>query len=170
MERMFFLPKVDREKITMQSNWTITNAKYGKAMNWMLWKMWDFLEKKGFVENTQSTKTYISMEQFEINLDALDEQIAQQSAVIQHIYNDRIDTLIIGHDIMRKIMHGDPMRAGQIDFQLNRESKYAWRMDGYPDGDPYAEPMRRRIRYNGLNIILVPWFKGFLPIRRDDIR
>jgi hypothetical protein len=85
-----------------------------------------------------------------------------QKDIIEAVYYRRIDTLIVGADIMKKMMRRphNPYDMDQIHFQMSMESKFAV----YSGRDAVWAPKYERVMYRGLNIVLVPWFKGFLPL------
>lgn len=150
-----YIPETMTENFIVPNTieWKGNNAKT-KIGKWAVGKVYDLLVKYGFLGNKVEYRKHIVMNTTTLNLDKLDEQIARNKVAIEAVYYNRVDTIIVGADIMLKLLK-DPYRMGQVDVNLNMESKYA----GYGN---------QRLVYRNLRVILVPWFEGFLLLKNDE--
>ena len=167
MDRVVFMPAIDKKVVPDYDGFKVApEAVESKWLRKILDKVFGFMHKKGYITTRTTTEYVYKMNQVTIDLDKVDEQIAMNQHTIEAVYRNQVDTVIMGANIMRKIMSQDPFSMGQVQFQMTRESKFA-RFAGRNDD---MSPRHERVQYRGLNVIMVPWFEGFLLLekRRDN--
>lgn len=140
----YFVPSVERITEPVSNGYDKKEVK-NKYWSWFFNKAFNLMVKKGFLNQQSIVNQTISMTRHTIDMDKLDYEIYQNQQDIEMIYGKRVETIIVGADIMRKFMTGDPYKVGMIDFNMGRASRYA-----------------------GLNIICIPWFEGFLLMPRKE--
>ena len=161
------MPSVERVTEPV-SNGYDKKAVKNKYWAWFFNKAFNLMVKKGFLKQQSIISQSINMNRHTIDMDKLDYEICQNQQAIEMVYNKKADTIIVGADIMRKFMTGDPYKIGMIDFNMgDRVSRYAGFTRPYQTN--YGlERHYEHLRFMGLNVICVPWFEGFLLIPREE--
>jgi hypothetical protein len=138
-----------------------SGSKY-KLVKWVMDKMWDFLHKKGYIEQVVTFEHLTDSRVLELDLDRLDEQICRCENAILQIHNRKADTIILGGNIMDKI-HNNLRHSGQLTHWMTGESKYGMIGMHTDIGRKSA-----RLQYRGFKVVMVPWFEGFLLCNMED--
>jgi hypothetical protein len=135
------------------------NSKFlgNKCWKWFFHKTFSLMIKKGYLDNHYVSETDVHFTTSSLDINRLDEQIARNRDAIEGIYMGRVTGLVVGRDIMHKIMTEPEamIGRGQTHVTLDMESNHA----RYNDGSG-----GRGVVYQGLKVILVPWFEGILPL------
>lgn len=153
-EKLYWVPGVERTEFLKPSGFDKKEVN-NKYLSWLFNKLFDLMIKKGFLKQQTLIENKVSMKHCTIDMDRLDYEICKNQQAIEMIYGNRIDTIIVGSDIMAKFMTGNPYQMGRVDLQMSQVSKYS---AGLP----------RAVRYMDLNVICIPWFKGFLLMPRKE--
>lgn len=132
-----------------------------KYIRWAMNKAFSFMIKKGYLCERKSYTREVLMETVTVDLDRLDEEIMRNMDALHAVYNRKISTIICGHDIISKIVNrnNNLNSMGLQTVQLNGPSRYGRVTNTLGNGF-----QSESVTYMGLDIILVPWFEGFLLI------
>jgi hypothetical protein len=133
-----------------------------KVLQWVMDKMWNFLVEKEYIKQVMILEHEKDARVLELDLDRLDEQICRCDNAVLEIYNQKADTIILGGNVMDKI-HKNLRDVGQFNYHMNGESNY-----GYIGLHTDIGPKRTMLVYRGFNVIMVPWFEGFLLCNMED--
>lgn len=165
-EKLYWVPGIERKEVQHPTGFDKLEVK-NKYLSWFFNKMFDLMLKKGFLKHQTLVEQNITMTRQTIDMDKLDYQICQNQQAIEMVYRNRVDAIIVGADIMRKFMTGDPYQYGRLDIQMSQVSKYAGYTRPYPS-DFGLERHYEQVRYMGINVICIPWFEGFLLIPKEE--
>lgn len=165
-EKLFFMPQTFKRTMLYPDRYSIApEVIENKFARKVLDKVFSFMVKKGYITYEMVSEYDFNIRKIEIDLDKVDEQIAMNQHAIEAVYNNRVDTIIMGADIMKKIMaYGNPASTGQIEFAMDRPSRFA-RFSGRGSD---LSPKYENVMYKNLHIILVPWFEGFLLLENKE--
>lgn len=142
--RFIYIPEEHMIKAEPPNSYYKTYKKFKYEWIGKLWdKVFNLALKKGYLQPTIHTSWNRSIRRVELDINKLEEQIFTNREAIERIHRNQIESIIVGRDVMRKIMSGDIQNIGYHDFTLNRP------------------------QFKGLTIKLVPWFEGLLLIPRD---
>lgn len=165
-EKLYWIPGIERTEVLKPSGFDKKEVK-NKYLSWLFNKVFNLMLKKGFLKQQTLIEKNVTMRQHTIDMDKLDYEICQNQQAIEMVYGNRVDTIIVGADIMRKFMTGDPYKMGRVDLQMSQVSNHSGFSRAYPS-DFGLERHYERVRYMGINVICIPWFKGFLLIPKKE--
>jgi hypothetical protein len=170
-DQLIYFPESHAVRSEPTNTYHKTYRKFKYKWVCRLWdKAFDYAIKKGYLQQTVHTSWDRQITAVKLDLNRLDEQIAKNQQAIEMVHNNRLECIIVGHDVMSKIMNGKPQYLGYQEVTLDGPSKHAMYGRAYPD--PLATHgglnfVRHAVYYMGLRVKLVPWFEGFLLIPKE---